>query len=543
MALAYSYVRFSTDRQKLGDSVRRQIEKAEVWAKTHGLTVDTKSYLDVGKSAYKGKHLSEGGFLKAFIDAVEAGAIPKGSFLLVESLDRLSRQEVDDALELFLRLNRLGITIVDTTTGQQFSRDQSKNDRIIALMTMIMVAVRANEESVTKADRLSRAWAEKRAEAAKSGKIITRLGPIWLKLNADENKWIVDKLKAAVVKELFELAAAGYGAPTIARMFNESKKPTLTGRPHWSFTSINLLLHNRATIGVYTPQRNKAAESIKGYFPAIIDETLFIAVQDAIKKRRWIGGRNGHMVTNIFAGMSWCAKCGSRMRVIGSSNSKNLYLKCISAYSNTGCKEGRFPYVGAERGILRWLADELSEVMAKAEVNEEDPVAVVESEMLLIEDELDNLIDLYQKVRSDKVAERIANREARLAEVKEQLFTTPSPAVSQDARAEAIELFNRLKQYQGPLDVEMRHKVQVALRQVVARVQFLCDADYSRKKARRDARDDVVTTMTGARPTIAFDYVPDLGGETVYIDVAKYLDRPGTYSRQRVPKPSRPKQS
>jgi DNA invertase Pin-like site-specific DNA recombinase len=323
------YIRFSAERQKFGDSVRRQVEKAEVWAKAHDLTVDTTSYRELkGVSAFKGKNRTDGHYLKAFIDAVEKGVIPKGSYLLVESLDRLSRAAVDDALELFLHINRIGITIVDVTTGLVFSRDQPKNDRVIALMTMIMVAVRANEESALKADRLSRMWANKRAEAATSGKLITKMGPIWLKVSADGTRWLVDTPKATIVRELFELSASGYGAPTIARMFNERKRPTLTNNPEgWSFTSINLLLHNRAVIGTYTPQKKKGYEPIKGYFPPIISETLFVKVQDGIVKRRWIGGRSGEAVQNLFAGYSYCYVCGEKMRVVGTSNKK----KCLRA--------------------------------------------------------------------------------------------------------------------------------------------------------------------------------------------------------------------
>jgi DNA invertase Pin-like site-specific DNA recombinase len=38
---AYSYIRFSTPQQALGDSLRRQTEKAAKYAMEHGLTLDT----------------------------------------------------------------------------------------------------------------------------------------------------------------------------------------------------------------------------------------------------------------------------------------------------------------------------------------------------------------------------------------------------------------------------------------------------------------------------------------------------------------------
>jgi hypothetical protein len=39
---AYSYIRFSTPQQKLGDSLRRQTEKAAKYAAEHGLRFDTR---------------------------------------------------------------------------------------------------------------------------------------------------------------------------------------------------------------------------------------------------------------------------------------------------------------------------------------------------------------------------------------------------------------------------------------------------------------------------------------------------------------------
>ena len=62
--------------------------------------------------------------LGAFIADVEANRVSKGSVLLVESLDRLTRQQIGDALELFLKLLRLGITIIAPPLSR-FSTEQA----------------------------------------------------------------------------------------------------------------------------------------------------------------------------------------------------------------------------------------------------------------------------------------------------------------------------------------------------------------------------------------------------------------------------------
>ena len=89
---AYSYLRFSTPEQSKGDSKRRQIEGAEEYAKANGLVLDEK-LRDEGISAYSGANRDKGA-LGGFLKKVEKGLIPTGSVLIVESLDRLSRENV-----------------------------------------------------------------------------------------------------------------------------------------------------------------------------------------------------------------------------------------------------------------------------------------------------------------------------------------------------------------------------------------------------------------------------------------------------------------
>jgi DNA invertase Pin-like site-specific DNA recombinase len=54
------------------------------------------TFRDIGVSAYRGKNAADGA-LRAFVAPVEDGRVPQGSFLVVESLDRISRQAVREA--------------------------------------------------------------------------------------------------------------------------------------------------------------------------------------------------------------------------------------------------------------------------------------------------------------------------------------------------------------------------------------------------------------------------------------------------------------
>ena len=88
---AFSYLRMSTEEQLKGDSPRRQ-KTAAAYAEEHNWEL-VDSLENIGISAFKGKN-RKAGALKVFLDLVEKGKIPSGSFLLVESLDHLSRERV-----------------------------------------------------------------------------------------------------------------------------------------------------------------------------------------------------------------------------------------------------------------------------------------------------------------------------------------------------------------------------------------------------------------------------------------------------------------
>lgn len=116
MPVAYSYIRFSTPDQIKGDSLRRQIEASHRYATEHNLTLDeTLNVRDLGVSAFSGMNF-ERGALGQFIVAIDNGRVAPDSYLLMESLDRLSRLPVPDALAIFQAIISRGITIVTMTT-------------------------------------------------------------------------------------------------------------------------------------------------------------------------------------------------------------------------------------------------------------------------------------------------------------------------------------------------------------------------------------------------------------------------------------------
>ena len=110
MPTAYSYVRFSTPDQAKGDSLRRQLARSQRFAEERGLDSDD-SLRDLGTSAFHNRH-ADTGHLAGFLTLVREGKIEPGSFFLVESLDRLSRDEFWPAFDLIRDLLRAKVHIV-----------------------------------------------------------------------------------------------------------------------------------------------------------------------------------------------------------------------------------------------------------------------------------------------------------------------------------------------------------------------------------------------------------------------------------------------
>jgi len=84
MKTAYSYVRFSTPQQALGDSLRRQVAAAEQFCKENGYALNRSLTLhDKGIRAFRGENI-EIGRLGVFLGLVKAGTVKRGSALCVE---------------------------------------------------------------------------------------------------------------------------------------------------------------------------------------------------------------------------------------------------------------------------------------------------------------------------------------------------------------------------------------------------------------------------------------------------------------------------
>ena len=246
----YSYRRFSSGRQAKGTSLERQTKLAHDWCRERGLVLDESITLsDLGVSAYKGDNRARGA-LGAFIQAISAGKIPHNSILLVESLDRLSRAALPDAISLLTQIVKSGVRVVSMLDGKEWN-ETTINDTNSFILSVLLFS-RAHEESSTKAKRVSEAFQKKREEGRA---VISSIhGGGWVTPRKDRSGWDIVPDKAESVRKVFELVAQGYGGVRIARIANQEQwtrpwRLRTTTSKTWEHTGISRLLRDRRVIG------------------------------------------------------------------------------------------------------------------------------------------------------------------------------------------------------------------------------------------------------------------------------------------------------
>lgn len=342
-AKAFSYVRMSSEVQLKGDSLRRQREASRRYAEAHGLKlVEEEELKDIGVSAFTGDNVKTGA-MGVFLNLIRTGKIPAGSYLLLESLDRLSRQHPMEALNVFLQILNSDIKIVTLIDEKVFSKGMD----VASIMMSIGSMARAHEESAVKSKRLTESWSNKRNNIQNNK--LTAMCPLWLKLSEDRRKFIVNQEAAKTITRIFNESAGGVGLDSIERMFNRESIPTFGRSEGWHKSYIVKIIQNRAVLGEFQPHRYEAGkrvkvgEAISDYYPRIVSDELFYRAHDAIRGRRaGGGGRKGNNVTNLFAHIIKCAYCNAAMRVVNKGVRGGRHLICSSAIRGIGCE--RIPW-------------------------------------------------------------------------------------------------------------------------------------------------------------------------------------------------------
>jgi DNA invertase Pin-like site-specific DNA recombinase len=488
--IGYSYIRFSSPEQAGGDSLRRQTQDTEAWCRRNGIELDTTLNLrDEGVSAFRGSHRDDKYALGQFLKQVERGRIARGSYLVVENLDRLSREDERKALRLWMDILDAGINIVQLTPETVFRHEQSD---MMDIMRAIIDLSRGHNESVIKSRRLKAVWENKRNQAAEKQKPMTGMAPAWLRLV--DGKWQIVEPAARAVRRIFELVIAGYGMTSITKKLNAEGISPIARKDHWIRGFIGKILQNRNVVGELQPYRYVIAEietpgggtrrvrrrvedgePIKDYYPPIISDKEWYAARAALESRKGKVGRLPKHAINVFAGLLFDSRDGSRMHITnqGKRSSGPALVSYAAQMGAKGTRYATFPFGTFERGVLSCLREIDPRDILKG-ANGHDEVMVLEGELGQVESAIAAIsADLDAHGESPTLYVRLRAKEARKTELVKEL-----DAAKRKAANPASAIWGECKSLLEVLDSspnpeETRIKLRGVLRRLVRSIHVL----------------------------------------------------------------------
>lgn len=468
--LAISYVRFSTIEQLGGDSIRRQTEATEAYCKRNGLRLTDEFRLrDLGKSAYKGIHRSATGALGQLEKQVADGKIPKGTVLIVENLDRLSRQDIVSAQLLLLNLINHGIEIVALSDNERRYSKESLAANPFELIISIMVMSRAHEESKIKSYRVKESWIN-RNKLATEGKHINIRLPSWLESN--NKKYHVTPAKAEVIKKIFKLYLDGFGTQSIAQILIKEKVPNIakskSGKKLWHPTYIQRILKSKEVIGYYTG----TTPEVPNFFPALVSETDFYTVQAKIKSRLVYKGQknnNPHPLSHLLK----CDLCGeSIVRCLGNGY---FYFQCHGGHLKI-CNSATMSIYGTEKALLEVIAN--SGPVASRIDDQSSREAMMEIEALQgkiaeLEKNIVVASELFIKTPSEAGTKIIQQMEVEKNKLSRDIETKRNDRFLLDQRASWKEVKSRLEKQLRDAGKQFLEVIPVSVKEVGGKLEFM----------------------------------------------------------------------
>ena len=258
---------------------------------------------------------------------IKAGKIKR---VIVKDMSRFGRDYLQVGMYTDVLFPEFGVHFIAVNDGV----DSTRGENEFTAIRNVFNEMYARDTS----KKIRATWQSK----GKSGEHLTTIPPYgYIKDPEDKKKWIVDEEAAAVVQKIFSLCVDGLGPTQIAKWLKQhqilnptayayskglpaSNKPTAD--PYkWTNETVSRILERVDYLGhtvnfKTTKQSYKSKKKLwndpadwvifENTQPAIIEESVFIIVQN-IRKSRRRPTKMGDM--GIFSGLLYCAECGGKM--------------------------------------------------------------------------------------------------------------------------------------------------------------------------------------------------------------------------------------
>jgi len=473
----YSYVRWSSDKQTGNSSLERQTRKSKEYAARNGL--EWAELRDEAVSAYRGANWDEKkSALGGFIGAVKKGLVPSDSWLYVESLDRLSRQNVLDATEWFISVLKLGITIV-TGMDEHVYNKESIAANATGLMMSIMLFARANEESETKSKRVV-SHAKQLIERHKEGKPATIKSAgshvWWIDSTGDEREGVKPHPEMwEPAKLIVEMFKEGESIFRIVAALRERYPYGFKGRD-WSGSTIKNMRVNPALYGCRTLKFGLEENKLENYYPALCTEAEFYRIQEVKSNNRFRANKSSSI--SLLAGMRLirCGQCGGTMNTLTTTDGKLRYV-CSSGLATKG---GGGTRSWSLSGILieHCLMIVLSHAYFDASIRNQNSATDLDSQIEKYEiriaelnTEIKNIASGIAKHYSEALVELLAAAEKERKKLVQELDRTNQKKLLLTANTVfEKDMLNFFELIQWGIISDPTHETRVKLREIVRRL-------------------------------------------------------------------------
>ena len=383
--LAWSYRRTSTARQAREDrsGMERQEQALAQWLADHPEFELQEQLVDPGVSASTGANRKRGA-LSRFIAAAQAGQVPKGSVLVVESLTRFSREEELDVVETLMSefwSRGLGLAVCAHNCNYSRALLRAEPHRMHMLWGSLSQArAEADERS-----RRSKGGARRRERLQEEGEKVAAATPWWIQRDTEtrrlkrdsQGNLLLDPVALTTINRAVELAIGGLGTTLIARQLDNEKRPlppTARRRnqyrdaalEQWGHGRVSYMLRHPALIGDLV---RRDGRTIAGFYPPVLSPGRWAELRASMGTRDKLRGTlrgGGQKTHNLFTGLTRCGMCGGPFSFHASSERSRIghpgYMACRAANrrdSPTCSNSGYLNYLHVEDHLLTSLTASL----------------------------------------------------------------------------------------------------------------------------------------------------------------------------------------
>jgi site-specific DNA recombinase len=430
--IAAIYARKSTDQSGVADeskSVTRQVEHARQYAKSKGWSIDEAAiFVDDGISG------AEFDRRPGFVRLMATVARKRATFdvLIMSESSRLGREAWETGFAL-KRILKAGVRVFFYLEDRECTVESPTDKLMFSVLQGVdeMHRALASQRSIDKALQLARAG------HVTGGRVF---GYDNVRVGSHTERQINEN-ESAVVRRIFELAAAGHGQKRIAQMLNADRALTPRAqqdRPSaWAVSSVHAVLfrdlYRGSIVWNRTRKRNRWGEKHQADRPAddwlttaapqlrIISDELWRAAHTRIVAARALyrdatkglrGGRPRIESKYLLTGLARCALCNGGIHVRTSNHGSadrrwRVYAYACSSYQNRGPTVCRNDFRISMQAVDAAVLSSIGEILTTDLVDEvivtvrellepggrHDPRVELDTDLATLEQQLSNLTE------------------------------------------------------------------------------------------------------------------------------------------------------